>query len=122
VKGKELLKEFEEILSRISSKVSEDVSNEAIEESKVFIACQIKYLKNITLEVEENEKLSKLKISDTRLEKDREDFWIDNDNCLEVLLEMYLGADIWYSEFVGGVIQALSNSELELSEDSKLKN
>ena len=121
--GKKLLEDFQDLLGEVSEERNEEAIKAVIEKTKVFIGNEIAYLKNVSLKVgsEGEKKLASLVIPDTRLEKVREDFWETPEEALEVLTTLLLSADLWYSEFVGGLVQALSNSELKVEEE-ELKN
>lgn len=121
--GKTLLKEFQGLLGETSEEMDEEATKVIADKIQAFVVKEVSYLKKVSLKVgsEGEKKLHALVIPDTRLEKEREDFWETPEEALETLLELLLSADLWYSEFVGGVIQALSNIELK-AEEEELKN
>jgi hypothetical protein len=94
-----------------SSKVS-DLNN--------FVKSNISYLKNVNLEISNDEdKLDKLSIDDTRLVLPNDTLWESADECLDVLLDAYLASFPWRVSLILGMQKALLN--VDLSED-KTKN
>ena len=86
-----------------------------------FIASSISYIKNASISGEDEEgKSTKLLITDTRSAKPLEDFWESSEECLSVLVGMYLDCTPWKSSLNAGYQKALINTEVD--DGGKLKN
>jgi hypothetical protein len=105
-------KEFSELLNAVTDKDSAELVSK-------FIKSEIQYLKAVGLEYEEDGKNKKLHITDTREAKPFEGLWETPDECLDVLLDMYLGSAPYRLSFIENLSKAFVNRDFE---EDKIKN
>ena len=124
--AKEYLKQYQKLLDGLKEDLDEVILKQNTDKIREFIIGQVSYIKDVSLKIQENDDISKkltnLVIPDTRLEKDREGFWESSEEALETLLDMYLNADLWFSEFLIAVISSLSNADRTQIPEEDLKN
>ena len=84
---------------------------------------EILYLKNASVseyDDETYELIQEINIPDTRKVTPLEDFWKDKDECLAVLLDIYLDSSLWKSSFYDAYNRSLT-SDLSF-EEAQIKN
>ncbi len=84
-----------------------------------FITNEIVYIKQIKLDLNENGKSRELAIADTRQVKPIADLWETGDECLSVLLKMYLSSAPYRLALILAGQKALLNNDYSQDE---LKN
>ena len=88
-------------------------------ELDTFITNEIVYIKQIKLELDDNGKARELAIPDTRQAKPIADLWETGDECLSVLLKMYLSSAPYRLALILAGQKALLNNDYTQDE---LKN
>jgi len=78
-----------------------------------FLKEEIVYLKNISFDVEEEEKTVSITIKDTREESLREGLWETREICLETLLNLFLSSSPWRLPFITTLQKALYNVDFD---------
>lgn len=105
-------KEFTQLLSNTTDK-------ESAEAVSKFIKNEIQFLKSVNIEYEEEGKIKKLNIQDTRQVKPLEGLWESPEECLDVLLDSYLGSAPYRLSFIENISKAFVNRDFE---EDKIKN
>lgn len=86
-------------------------------ELNTFIKNEIVFLKQIKLDLaDENGNAKELAISDTRTVKPNEGLWESADECLAVLLDMYLGSAPYRLSLITALQKALLNNDYSEAE------
>ena len=108
LEAEEKLEEYQEILKDISEE--NKVSSTKIE---TFIKDHIVYIKKVELETvdEATGKIGTLKVEDTRSAKPVEAFWGGSEECLSVLVDMFLHSTPWIVSLIGAMGKSLVNSD-----------
>ena len=88
-------------------------------ELDTFLTNEIVYIKQIKLDIDENGKPRELSIPDTRQAKPIADLWENGDECLSVLLKMYLSSAPYRLALILAGQKALYNNDYSQEE---LKN
>jgi hypothetical protein len=100
--------------------IFEAVSKETALDSKelnTFIKNEIVFLKQLKLDLEdENGNSKELSVADTRTVKPNESLWETADECLAVLLDMYLGSAPYRLSLITALQKALLNSDYSEAE------
>jgi hypothetical protein len=88
-------------------------------ELDLYIASQIVYIKQANLVYIEDGKETTLQIPDTRKAKPIADLWEGSDECLSVLVDLYLSSSPTRSALTSSLQHALVNSDFD---NGELKN
>lgn len=114
------IKEAEAKIEQLKT-VSEDFKNLDTNEVIKFIKNEVVYIKQAKVELFDDElNLPKdLVISDTRTVKPNEGLWGTPDECLAVLLDLYLASAPWRLSLIIALQQALINVDYK---EAELKN
>lgn len=116
------LKELDSLRDEVTAQVDSGINDADLDTSKLdaFIQDNIQYFLNEELVTEdENGKIGKLKIKDTRLVTPEEDFWDTPEECKNVILAMYLDSLAWRMGFSSKLQDALVNTKFD---EDELKN
>jgi len=88
-------------------------------ELDTFITNEVVYIKQAKLDLDENGKVREFTIADTRQVKPIADLWENGDECLSVLLKMYLSSAPYRLALILASQKALMNNDYSADE---LKN
>lgn len=106
------LEQLQEIFESVSKGTSLDSK-----ELNTFIKNEIVFLKQIKLDLaDENGSSKELSIADTRTVKPNEGLWESADECLAVLLDMYLGSAPYRLSLITALQKALLNNDYSEAE------
>jgi len=98
-------------------KQDEDIDTTELD---IYIKSQVIYIKQANLILlDEEGKQSTLVVPDTRKAKQVADRWESSEDCLDVLLSLYLASAPWRLAFNGSLQKALANANYQ---DELLKN
>jgi hypothetical protein len=97
----------------------EEATDKRIRDMDTFYKSHILYIKNASLTIDDKGKVSDLLISDTRDAKQIDSLWDDGDECLVVLLNIYLDNPSFRESLQTVVTNAVFNIDLKGEE---LKN
>lgn len=120
----EKLKELDQIRQDIRDKSEGETDSSKIDASELdkFIQDNVLYFLNESLITEDEQgRLGKLGIKDTRTVKPIEGFWETPEECKTFILEGYLNSAAWRFSFSESLTRALMNTEI-LSEETDEKN
>lgn len=76
-----------------------------------FIKDEIVYLKKVELDLEDGDKVTTLHIPDTRRAKPNETFWGSSEECLSVLVDLFLASQPWKVSLMSSQQKALMNND-----------
>lgn len=99
-----------EILKDLLESAKTDQSLQ-LKELDSYLEKEIVYILKATLNVEEDSKTKELTVTDTRVAKPIADLWENGEECLSVLLKMYLSSSPYRLALILAAQKALFNSD-----------
>jgi len=114
-------KQLKQLQHLLEAQVESIEENDRIEttELDLYIASQIVYIKQANLVYIEDGKETNLQIPDTRKAKPIADLWETSEDCLSVLVDLYLASSPTRSALTSSLQHALVNSDFD---NGELKN
>jgi hypothetical protein len=115
-KSQKILVGFKRYPANEAQKKLESFKDLSDEQAKNLIINEVLYIKDVVLEVYDDEtgkKLETIKIADTRTAQPIESFWADKDECLAVLLDNYLDSIPWKGSLITAYITSLYNMDVK---------
>jgi len=108
--SQERIEKLQELLKATEGTVSNDPSMIALDN---YVKSEIVYLKNVNLDLvdEATGKSNALSIQDTRSAKPNDSLWGSADECLVVLLDLYLSSAPWRLSLILAAQKALFNAD-----------
>ena len=111
-------KESQELLARYMDTINSNPNN--LEPLLDIIKDELVYFKKVPLLLEDNNgKVNKLVIEDTRKESNRADLWEDKEECFSIIRDLLLSSSCWQLPLITAAQHAASNID---SEELQVKN
>lgn len=115
------VKESQDKLTKLQELLAEANDNPTLTTLDNFIKNEVVYIKQAKLELADSEtgRSSDLVIADTRIAKPNDSLWVTPDECLAVLLDLYLSSSPWRLSLILALQKALFNNDYS---DAEIKN
>lgn len=99
-------------------------SDEEADHSEInkMVKSELVYLKQIKLDLEEDGRAKELAIPDTKSVKPHAGLWETSDECLAVLLDLYLNSAPYRLALILTMQKAFINSDFSAYKDAQVKN
>jgi hypothetical protein len=115
-------KESQEKISKLQDLLTDSADTNSVSISlDTFIKGEIEYIRQARLELADSEtgRNTELTIADTKTAKPNDSLWATPDECLAVLLDLYLSSAPWRLSLILALQKALFNNDYS---DAEIKN